>query len=160
MLSTHLYNSEADLQVAFYKGRKRLFNRLTSFWLRGPYSHCEVIVGTSPTGKAICISSSFLDGGVRIKHIALKPEHWDVIDVGGDPNDAWHWAAHHEGQGYDLLGFVGFIYRVLGQDDNRWFCSEAVADMLGIPDAWRFDPCSLYAALTRAVPNDGVADAV
>lgn len=55
----------------------------------------------------------------------------------------------HCGQGYDLLGLVGFVARVLGQDKSRWVCSEAVAAMLGVPDAWRFDPCSLWAALSR-----------
>ena len=37
----------------------------------------------------------------------------------------------------------------LGHDKTRWTCSEACAAMLDIPDAWRFDPCILKAALTR-----------
>lgn len=135
------------MQMAFYKGKKRLFNRLTRLWLRGPYSHCELILGTDHNGLAICASSSFLDGGVRIKHMPLNPENWDILPVRGDVYDAWHWLADHEGQPYDVLGLLGFIYRVLGHDKDRWLCSEAVAAMLGIPDAWRFDPCSLYAAL-------------
>lgn len=137
------------MEAAFYKGKKRLFNRLTSWWLRGPYSHCELILATDDKGRSVCASASFLDGGVRIKHMHLNPDHWDIIEVGGDVHDAWNWLSHHLGEGYDLLGFLGFIYRVLGQEDGRWFCSEAVAAMLGIPDGWRFDPCSLYAALTR-----------
>lgn len=137
------------MQVAFYKGRKRLYNRIASLWLRGAYSHCELILDHDHQGRQICASSSFMDGGVRIKHMVLDPDHWDVIDVSGDVHDAWHWLARHHDEGYDLLGFVGFIARVLGHDKRRWFCSEAVAEMLGIPDAWRFDPCSLHAALTR-----------
>jgi len=137
------------MQAAFYKGKKRLFNRLTSWWLRGPYSHCELILATDDKGRSVCASASFLDGGVRIKHMHLNPDHWDIIEVGGDVHDAWNWLSHHLGEGYDLLGFVGFIARVLGHDKRRWFCSEAVAEMLGIPDAWRFDPCILSAALTR-----------
>ena len=31
----------------------------------------------------------------------------------------------------------------------RWICSEAVAEMLDMPESWRFDPCSLWAALSR-----------
>lgn len=69
------------MQVAFYKGRKRLFNRLTSWWLRGAYSHCELLLGTDPLGRTICASSSFMDGGVRVKHMVLDPAHWDVINV-------------------------------------------------------------------------------
>ncbi|SFB96938.1 hypothetical protein SAMN05216344_106135 [Polaromonas sp. OV174] len=137
------------MKVAFYKGRKRLFNRLTAWWLRGDYSHVEIILGTDAAGLAICASSSMMDGGVRIKHMRLDPAHWDVIEVGGDAAAAWAWLAEREGQGYDYLGLLGFVARVLGHDKGRWVCSEAVAAMLGMPDAWRFDPCSLYAALSR-----------
>ncbi|BEP93223.1 hypothetical protein GmRootA79_16070 [Acidovorax sp. A79] len=141
------------MQVAFYKGRARLFNRVTAWWLRGPYSHCELVLGTDANGLAICASASFMDGGVRVKHMPLDPGHWDLIEVAGNVDDAWLWLQLHHGQPYDLLGLAGFIARRLGHDKARWLCSEAVAAMLGMPDAWRFDPCSLWAALTRRPPG-------
>lgn len=137
------------MQAAFYRGRKRLFNRLTAWWLRGDYSHVELVLDTDATGLSICASSSMMDGGVRVKHMRLDPEHWDIVPVAGDPAQAWAWLRAHEGEGYDYLGLVGFIARVLGHDKERWLCSEAVAAMLGIPESWRFDPCSLWAALSR-----------
>lgn len=136
------------MKVAFYKGRKRLFNRVTSWWLRGPYSHCEIVFDEIEQGS-VCASSSFMDGGVRVKVIALDPEHWDVIDVAGDAAFANLWWREHEGMHYDTLGLLGFVARIVKQDKRRWFCSEAVAAMLQIPDPWRFDPCTLHAALTR-----------
>ncbi len=138
------------MQVALYKGRKRLFNRITAWWLKGPYSHCELVLGTNHIGQAICASSSFMDGGVRIKHMLLDPAHWDLVDVGDDEAQraqAWAWLALHRSERYDLLGLLGFVARVLGHDQARWTCSEAVAAMLCIPDPWRFDPCVLGAAL-------------
>lgn len=141
------------MQAAFYKGRTRLFNRLVSWWLDGKYSHCEIVIGTNQHGISTCASSSFLDGGVRVKLMALNPDHWDVINVGGSAETAIAWLAAHEEQGYDYLGVAGFIARALGQDKQRWFCSEAVAEMLGMPDSWRFDPCSLWAALSRPVAS-------
>ena len=81
------------MQAAFYKGRKRLFNRITSWWLRGTYSHCELVLETDSNGLAVCASSSALDGGVRIKHMRLDPAHWDLVPVAGDVHDAWHWLA-------------------------------------------------------------------
>lgn len=141
------------VQIAFYKGRTRLYDRLLQWWLRGSYSHCELILGTDDQGLKVCASSSMMDGGVRIKHMALNPDHWDVITVDGDVYDAWHWLAAHADEGYDYLGFMGFIARALGHDKRRWFCSEAVAAMLDIDDAWRFDPCSLYAVLSREHPG-------
>ena len=136
------------MNIAFYKGRKRLFNRLTAWWLKGPYSHVELILDTDKNGLAICASSSMMDGGVRVKHMLLDPEHWDIVPISGDPAQAWAWLREHEGEGYDYLGLVGFIARVLGHDKERWLCSEAVAAMLGVPESWRFDPCSLHAAVT------------
>lgn len=145
------------LQVAFYKGRTRLYDRITQWWLKGRYSHVELILGTDHKGLSICASSSAMDGGVRIKHMQINPDRWDVITVQGDVYDAWHWMALHADEGYDWLGFFGFIARALGHDPKRWFCSEAVAEMLGIPEGWRFDPCSLHAVLSREYPGAGRA---
>ena len=71
------------MQAAFYKGRKRLFNRLTAWWLRGSYSHTELVLGYDDAGQAICASSSMMDGGVRVKHMTLNPDHWDIVPVSG-----------------------------------------------------------------------------
>lgn len=147
------------MQVAFYKGRKRLFNRLAAWWQRGPYSHVELVLGYDSTGAAICASSSMMDGGVRVKHMRLDPAHWDLVDVDAPVQHAWGWLNEHEGAGYDYLGLLGFIARAIGHNPSRFVCSEAVAEMLGIPDGWRFDPCSLYAALAWREPHapDAVA---
>lgn len=142
------------MKVAFYKGRKRLFNRVVSWWLRGPYSHCELVIGEQD-GLSVCASSSFMDEGVRIKHMTLDQEHWDLIEVGGEPIKAQFWLMQHYDQPYDVIGLAGFIFRRVRQNNGKWFCSEAVASMLGMDDAWRFDPCSLHAALTRPVTDKG-----
>ena len=151
------------MKVVFYRGRKRLFNRVTSWWLRGPYSHVEVVLGYDQAGQAICASSSMMDGGVRVKHMRLDPEHWDIVPVSGSADVALAWLNKHEGAGYDYLGLMGFVARVVGHRPSRFICSEAVAEMLGMSDGWRFDPCSLYAALvwreTSAVTS-AVASAV
>lgn len=136
------------MHVAFYKGKTRLFNRLVSWWLRGPYSHCELVLQTSPDGVSLCASSSFMDGGVRLKNMVLDPDHWNLVLVGGSPAKAWSWAVDHEDDHYDVLGLLGFVWRRQPDDKTKWFCSEAVAAMLGLPDPWRFDPMVLYAALT------------
>ena len=140
------------MQVASYKGRKRLFNKLTAWWLAGSYSHTELVLGYDRAGQAICASSSMMDGGVRVKHMHLDPNHWDVLEVGGNEGTAWTWLERHLCAGYDYLGLLGFIARALGHSQGRFVCSEAVAAMLGFPDPWRFDPCSLHAALSRQQP--------
>lgn len=131
------------MQIAFYKGRKRLFNRLTAWWTNGPYSHCELVV------DGLCWSSSFMDGGVRGKRIELNPDHWDLIEVDADVAAAIAWFEARIGDDYDTLGLFGFLWRPWRDDTNRWFCSEALAAALGFSDPWRFCPNTLYAALSR-----------
>ncbi len=140
------------MQVAFYKGKKRLFNRLVAWWTQGPYSHCELVI------DGVCWSSSFMDGGVRNKVIAFDADNWDLVPLApSDAADALAWFAARNGQRYDVLGIIGFIWRALEQDQRKWFCSEAIAAALGIPDAWRFDPNTLHAALQFASANDNLA---
>jgi len=134
------------MQVAFYKGRNRLFNRLVSWYLRGPYSHTELILAIDLQGVATCASASFLDGGVRVKTMRLDPDHWDILPVSGERVKAWSWLADHERQGYDVLGLLGFFWRRQIGSQSRWFCSEAIAAMLGWPDPWRLDPMALWVA--------------
>jgi len=137
------------MKVALYKGKTRLFNKLTSWWLRGEYSHCEVVLGEDDLGMSICASSSFLDSGVRVKHINLNTPNWDVFEIDGDVEYAKQWMREHEGESYDVLGLLGFVLRIIGHKQNRWLCSEAFAAMLGYPDSWRFDPCILGALVKR-----------
>ena len=133
------------VQVAFYKGRTRFFNKAVAWWTRGPYSHCELIVD----GKSY--SASFMDGGVRVKEITYDPEHWDIVDVPwADAEKAVAWFVAHMGQKYDVIGLVGFVARRVEDDRSKYFCSEAVSAALGFSDGWRFDPNTFYPSLVLA----------
>ena len=48
----------------------------------------------------------------------------------------------------DVLGNLHFVLSAVGDDKDRWFCSEAVAAALGMPNPERFDPGTLHAALS------------
>lgn len=138
----------ADMQLAFYKGRTRLFDRAVQWWTRSPYSHCELVLSTDSRGVATCASSSYIDGGVRIKHIALDPAKWDVIDLAGfDAARSAKWFDAHAGQRYDLAGLLGFVLPFTRDDTTRWFCSEACAAALALSDPWRYSPGSLAALI-------------
>ena len=120
-----------------------LFSISVKWWLSGPYSHTELFFSDGLSG-----SSSWLDGGVRIKRIEFDPDHWDVIEVRGDEERARQWFQSHQGQKFDLLGLLGFIWRRGTQERGRWFCSESVGAALGLDQPWRFDPCSLPIAVS------------
>lgn len=140
------------MKIAFYNAPTKLFNRLVRWWDNSVYSHCEVVLEEpNEDGLSLCGSSSFLDGGVRTKLIDLNSGKWDVIDLGSLPEmeaDAKQWFIDHDGEGYDVLGIVGFIFRIIPHDKTRWFCSEVVATILRFVDAWRFDPATI-AAVTK-----------
>lgn len=139
------------IQVAFYKGQTRLFNRAVSWWLDSPYSHCEIVLATEDDGYSFCIGSSFQDGGVRAKYIKLDPAKWDIVDVPFPVAErfVYAWAKEHEDDKYDTWGLLGHVWRRGSGDRSKRTCAQASAEMLGYPDAWRFDPAVLHAALTR-----------
>lgn len=137
------------MKVAFYKGRNKPFNWFVSWWDNGPYSHCEILGEHFGGNTYMCYSSSAFDGGVRKKVIDIKPEKWDVIEIDASFDFALAWFNKHEGAKYDYLGLVGYLVRLIEGGKNRFVCSEALCEMLGFKDAWRFSPNALYAALVR-----------
>ncbi len=133
------------LQVAFYKGTDRFFNKAVSWWERGPYSHCELVTGYEGA-LAVCYSASFQDKGVRRKVMELVPDHWDLVNIEVTPDEARRaerWFIEHAGEGYDVAGLVGFVWGPWAHRNDKWFCNEAVGTALGLQDAWRFDPNAL-----------------
>lgn len=142
------------IQLALYKGKGTLFNRLIRLWTRSEYSHCELVM---PDGR--WLSASGMDGGVRAKRIVLNPSHWDLIPV------PWADVAlieplfeKHQGKGYDWLGLLGSQLVPLTIDNpRRMFCSEFCAAALGFPLAQRYSPALLGEVVRRihAINNLG-----
>lgn len=135
-------------KIAFYKGTRPGLAGIYSYGVRfitkSIYSHCEVIFS-----DGMSASSSFSDGGVRFKEIEYEPERWDIIELPSANEDAVRkWFKDHEHAKYDLLGNLHFIFGFIGNSNGKWFCSEAIAEALDIPNAWRFDPGTLHAAVS------------
>jgi hypothetical protein len=136
------------LCAAFYKGTHAglpgIYNRLVRWWTRSQYSHVELVFDDIASASA-----SYMDGGVRFKAIEFDPALWDFV---GLPEEleagAWRWFNAHLGDAYDLLGNLHFVVSAVGNDKRKWFCSEAVAAALGMPNPERFDPGTLHAALS------------
>jgi hypothetical protein len=136
------------MKACFYKGTRPglagVYNWLVRKWTRSDYSHVELVMST---GRAW--SASFEDGGIRSKLIDFDPTKWDVVDLPEQLEPAAvAWFTARRGAKYDLLGNLQFVLAVIPHSRKRWFCSEAVAAALGIPDPWRYDPGTLASALT------------
>jgi hypothetical protein len=97
-----------------------------------------------------CYSSSSRDGGVRIKPIVLKEDHWDVIPVEWYPGDVSALFHQHDGAKYDYAGIIfSQFFNWRRQNQKRWFCSEIIATALGLPNPESFSPGSLKATVEK-----------
>lgn len=134
------------MNLAFYKGTRPgmagVFNRLVRWWTDSPYSHVELVFS-----DGMCGSSSFEDGGVRLKHIEMSPEKWDIIEIEGAELAARNWFMIHYGQAYDALGLFGFVWRRGTHSKGKWFCSEAVAAALNFINPEQLTPHMLMIAV-------------
>ena len=135
------------MKVAFYKGTRKgvngLYSRGVRFIEKGSYSHCELVFHEGDSA-----SSSFEDGGVRFKDIKYTSGDWDFVDVSwADKQYARNYFEEHEDEKYDLKGNLHFLIGIFGDSRDRKFCSEAVAEALGIKEAWLLAPNALYNVL-------------
>lgn len=138
----------AKMQVAFYTGRIRFYNRAYSWWLYGPHSHVELVLDEED-GLLRCGASSLLDDGVRIKWMKLNPAHWTLVEVDEDYVQANRWFMEHKGEDYDFWGLLGAMCRRLTGEQPKWTSAGAIAAAFGYPDPWRFDPMTLWSTLSK-----------
>ena len=140
------------MRIAFYTGTRPhvqgIYSRLVRWVDVGPFSHVELIFSDGLSGSA-----SFVDGGVRLKEIDYTDNHWHFIDLENvfSEQQARQLIEKYLGQKYDLLGNLRFGFGLIPQSRRRWFCSEIVAEALGMTESWRYGPNGLYQALTFAL---------
>ena len=137
------------IRVAFRFGDRRLFARLVCLWRGGDSAHCEVSDAWDAGRVHSCVSASWLDGGVRRKSIYVHPSKWRVYEMQGEAAQVRQWLAAHDGQRYDVLGLLGFVVPQIKGWANAWVCSEAVADVLGLPLPRLFDLRTLESVCAR-----------
>lgn len=138
--------------IAFYHGRKRVFNRFVSWWTRGPYSHVEAVFG-DPSRPVLCGSSSFIDGGVRLKVIDLNPEHWHILDAPTiDADRVLDGFRAEIGRPYDLVGLLSTSFPLVPHSVYGEFCNEAVGARAGFREAWRLNPTG-FARVCEFLPG-------
>ncbi len=106
------------IRLAFYKGRTRIGNRLIADLTGGPYSHVELIMEEGNGGWALCLSSSMMDGGVRVKLINIASANWDIVTVCTPitTDDAWAWFHEHSNAKYDYAGALRYRLPLLKQN--------------------------------------------
>jgi hypothetical protein len=139
------------MQIVFFKGQRSgqsgeldgLIRKLT----KGPYSHCALVFSDGVLGEATNVD----DAGVRFApNPNLMPDSWDFVELPAyDEGKARTWFVQHEGQPYDYKGALRMADPNQKGDPDAWYCSEACATALGLPNASQTDPNGLYRLLSQ-----------
>lgn len=149
------------IPILSYKGRGHLFNRIVSTWSKGPYSHTEAVLSNlNPQLGAeplfLMGSSSFRDGGVRMKSFRIDDDKWDlrVIRSKASIQEAFDWFALHDKDSYSVLGLLGLFIAQPQENNGSSFCNESVGLSIGLKEAWRYDPNSFFQFIDLIATGD------
>lgn len=80
-----------------------------------------------------------------MKYIYLDPKSWQVITLpeSYDQTKALTWFTKNAGKPYDTLGAITSVLSIRFSNNDKYFCSEACAEMLGLPYPRQYTPQSL-----------------
>jgi hypothetical protein len=125
-----------------------LVSRIVRFIIRGPYSHCGVVIN----GENY---QAYPGKGVFKGPYVNDPKIWDEVILDGlDENKALEFIKGEIGCGYDYFGAARFLIHFLKPSKKNWFCSELSGKILqeagwdNQNPAWKFNPSNLYSILT------------
>ncbi|OOS24643.1 enoyl-CoA hydratase [Moraxella pluranimalium] len=133
--------------LACYHGKAtkrwhRVCDAITKFFTRGKYSHCEIAVHLHGN-RYKCYSSSYRDGGVRVKVMVLDPNKWDLLPLDVSAMQVQQYFGATRGASYDLVGALGCVAG-LRQHPHKYFCSEWCFNAITrTQDGWRVSPVML-----------------
>ena len=110
------------MKLAFYKGNKTIFDKITTWRTGGSHSHVELVFSTGES-----FSSSQWDGGVRFKKIEYDTLKWDILELFTNQYSEkviLEWCKTQNGKNYDWRGVLGIFIGKKEDDPDKWFCSE------------------------------------
>lgn len=148
----------AKVYLALYKKKrdwrkepvKAIADRITRFFTKGQYSHCEIAI---ECGKNVydCYSASVQDGGVRCKRIDVSDtSKWDLLSLGDVSEEKIKTYFNRTcGAKYDWWGALGIVLGVK-QKRSKYFCSEWCFNAIHSGESgWYFSPNQLAAIFTK-----------
>lgn len=134
------------LHIAFRYGDRKLFARLVCLLRGGDSAHCEAVVPLGD-GQWWCVSSSWVDGGVRAKVMPLPRAKWRIYETGLPSGAASDWYVRNKGQGYGWWKLLRFALPWVRPSWGGPICTEACAQMLGLGHSDSWDLRTLEAAV-------------
>jgi len=135
------------MKVAFYKAftkKSTLLDKVIGLFTYGKYSHCELVFSSG-----LSFSISPRDNQARFKVINFDDTQWDFIELKlCNEQGIAQKASKLIGKKYD---YVGALFSAIPgahiQKENKLFCSETVAYLIGLEDPHLYSPNDLYRKL-------------
>lgn len=127
------------MKLALYKAKGKIGNAGIRWWTNSKYSHCELVI------NGFCYSSSVQDKGVRKKFIDLDPANWDFVELPwADEQKALNYFEETDAFTYGWLSLLwSQMFNRNVPDKGSQFCSEWVANAIGLPNAVSYSPRTL-----------------
>lgn len=117
------------MQIAFYKGEGRLFDKLIRWWTGGKYSHCELVFSDNTW-----FSADAWENKVRYTSFDYNVTNWDFVTLTLNSKEELGvraWCDSKVGKKYDWLGVVLCqVLKVGIENPDRYWCSEVCARAL------------------------------
>lgn len=117
-----------QVTLAFRQGTD-IVDKALAWWTNCKYTHVEIIIGDK------WISSGPTKGGVYINNLYTLNTKWIYVPVEVDGrvlNTVMRFIEEQEGKKYDWSGILlnQFFASARKDDQDKWFCSEIVAEIL------------------------------
>lgn len=114
------------------------FSLLIMLFSLSRWSHCAILDGQY-------VIDATLSTGVRRIKFSEWVSHYSSYEIVEMPVtnkvQRLEWARSRVGKKYDPLGILSLILRKNHEERDKWFCSEFVAEYLGIVyKVWRLSP--------------------
>jgi hypothetical protein len=133
------------MKVQFYiASNGNLFDKIIAWWTNSLFSHVEIDMengmGFSASNRWNCVRYAMID---------FNNGNWKSVDVDIDLDLVKLRADKITGKKYDYIGvFLWFVIPKSYQHPKRYWCSEAVAHVLGLEND-KISPQRLYEVLTK-----------
>lgn len=128
------------VRACFRYDDPRLFPRVVVGLRGGDSAHCEVAHAWRGQ-EHDCVSSSFMDGGLRPKTIVMPAEKWRIYELQAREHPL-EYLARRTINGrvrYDVRGLFGILSPRVGHSLNREFCVETCGAIAGLEQPHLFD---------------------
>lgn len=114
------------------------FSILIKLFTLSSWCHCAII-------DSDYVIDATLSSGVRRITLAEWKTHYNKYEVVEFPisnsETSLVWARDQVGKKYDMLGILSLALHKKYEDIDKWFCSELVAQYIGIKyKVWRLSP--------------------